>query len=415
MNYQNAIDVTGNNSANTSTAGFKASRVTFKSTFESMLSGLGSNSVGHGVGINTIDRDMSPGMIENTDVYSDLAITGEGFFIVGAYDSGEDGSLLKKDLYLTRVGKFDVLANQELVQGDLGLSLVGLPSDYDINDPNADIIPKNLPSIQEMLNMTAQQKAEYIDGLKPLELAKFSILKPKPSSKLDFFGTLNSLSGFDPMTFELTSASDPEVSYKVRFTFSRETQDLENFFSSEKSYTWKAEVIEWPSDTLKPSISPSTDQLVVSENGEILSLNNSVPDILSLDIGGEVFSLNKADFQSRANYTLPQTTSYTNIFDSKGKEQVLPVGFEKLSTGKWLFRPSADNPEIASISFVGDNGTYPVNDPLNPSKDMYRGLIDFTEGGYVSSVKLMDVEGNVIEDTPSKIIVQYLDGSEQEI
>ncbi len=79
----NAMSVIGNNIANNNTIGFKAGRTLFADLLSSSVAGSGGTSqVGRGVGLSTIDNRFSQGTFENTEVNSDLAIEGEGFFIV---------------------------------------------------------------------------------------------------------------------------------------------------------------------------------------------------------------------------------------------------------------------------------------------------------------------------------------------
>ena len=92
--HQTRMDVIGNNIANVNTVGFKSSRATFQEVFSQTLRGAGapdSNTgrggtnpmqVGLGLGLASIDTIMTTGSIQRTDNPTDLAIGGEGFFIV---------------------------------------------------------------------------------------------------------------------------------------------------------------------------------------------------------------------------------------------------------------------------------------------------------------------------------------------
>src|SRR5262249_3424202 len=95
---ETTIDVVGNNLANSSTVGFKSSRVEFATQFLQTQS-LGSAPVGNsggtnprqiglGVQVSAIAPDFTQGTIQISSNPSDLAIQGDGFFIVQA-SSGE--------------------------------------------------------------------------------------------------------------------------------------------------------------------------------------------------------------------------------------------------------------------------------------------------------------------------------------
>ncbi|TVQ66278.1 MAG: flagellar hook protein FlgE [Balneolaceae bacterium] len=89
--FQTKMDVIGNNIANVETAGFKSSRVSFAEMMNQRLGRPGgggesspqlSNQVGLGVRVSSIDRDFSQGALQTTGRTTDLALEGDGFFVV---------------------------------------------------------------------------------------------------------------------------------------------------------------------------------------------------------------------------------------------------------------------------------------------------------------------------------------------
>ena len=97
------LDVVSNNIANASTVGFKASRAQFAEIYANSVSG-GSNA-GQGVELTEIRADFSQGSLDFTGSGLDLAISGNGFFIVsngGASEYTRAGSFqVDRDGYLT--------------------------------------------------------------------------------------------------------------------------------------------------------------------------------------------------------------------------------------------------------------------------------------------------------------------------
>ena len=78
-----AMSVIGNNLANTNTVGFKGSRTVFADLLSSSINGSGGASqVGRGVGMSKVDQVFSQGTFESTESGLDVAIEGEGFFIL---------------------------------------------------------------------------------------------------------------------------------------------------------------------------------------------------------------------------------------------------------------------------------------------------------------------------------------------
>ncbi|HUN65407.1 MAG TPA: flagellar hook protein FlgE [Bacteroidota bacterium] len=128
-NHQLMMDVIGNNIANINTVGFKASRVTFDEMFSQTLEGGtqptdgngGSDPIQVGLGMATGSVSMlfSQGNIETTGNSTDLAIQGNGFFIVK-----QDGKQ-----YYTRDGSFSFDANGDLVNGSTGAIVQGKLAD----------------------------------------------------------------------------------------------------------------------------------------------------------------------------------------------------------------------------------------------------------------------------------------------
>ncbi|PUU87850.1 flagellar hook protein FlgE [Halanaerobium congolense] len=123
--HQQMMDVTGNNIANVNTIGFKSSRVTFKEMLSQTLKGAsrpsenraGTNpqQIGLGVGLGSIDNDMSSGNLQSTGKTSDVAIQGDGFFVL------QDGD----QKYYTRAGNFNFDAQGNLYSGISGLKVLG--------------------------------------------------------------------------------------------------------------------------------------------------------------------------------------------------------------------------------------------------------------------------------------------------
>ncbi|MBW8001538.1 MAG: flagellar hook-basal body complex protein [Planctomycetes bacterium] len=118
--HQKMLDVAGNNLANVNTTGFKASRVIFSELLSETLQkasqptdtvgGTNPQQMGSGVGVAGISPDMAQGSFLSTGIALDLAIEGEGYFVLN------DGS---KDVY-TRAGAFAVDENKILVDPATG-------------------------------------------------------------------------------------------------------------------------------------------------------------------------------------------------------------------------------------------------------------------------------------------------------
>ena len=115
--HQTMMDVVGNNIANVNTPGYKGSRATFQEALAQTIRGAsgptdelaGTNPMQVGLGsiVDDITGNFSQGALENTGRTGDLAIEGEGFFIV----EGEEES------FYTRDGSFSFDASGALTTG----------------------------------------------------------------------------------------------------------------------------------------------------------------------------------------------------------------------------------------------------------------------------------------------------------
>ncbi len=139
------IDVIGNNLANSQTVGFKSSDVVFGTQFLQTLSlgagptpnngGTNPRQIGLGVQVAEIAADHNQGTIEISSSSSDLAIQGDGFFIV----EGAEGERL-----YTRNGIFKLNSDAELVNAT-GQRLLGYGVDEQFRLQKSQLQPLSVP------------------------------------------------------------------------------------------------------------------------------------------------------------------------------------------------------------------------------------------------------------------------------
>lgn len=141
-----AMSVIGNNLANTNTIGFKGARTIFSDLLSSSINGSGGFSqVGRGVNVSKVDNIYSQGTFEGTESSTDVAIEGEGFFLLqepgdettyysraGAFRFDENGYLVNPEGFRVQGKQYDI--NGALVAGD--------PSDIQVQ--NTGLIAANV-------------------------------------------------------------------------------------------------------------------------------------------------------------------------------------------------------------------------------------------------------------------------------
>jgi flagellar hook protein FlgE len=115
------LNVTSNNIANVATTGFKFSRTEFGDIYAISPFGNSPTSVGNGVQIDNVSQQFTQGNFDFTDSSLDLAISGQGFFVVSQDNSGTNRAY-------SRAGEFRVNADGYIVNND-GRYLQAFPVD----------------------------------------------------------------------------------------------------------------------------------------------------------------------------------------------------------------------------------------------------------------------------------------------
>lgn len=176
---QRNMDVIGNNVANVNTIGYKASRVSFSDAFNLTLRqpapGSGNTTptpplqVGMGVTTSSIKNLFTQGALTQTNVPTDLAILGDGFFLVKDPVNGQ--------VYVTRAGDFRLDENGYLVTssgmrvqgysdsalssiGDIKIDTQGAPEG---TDPNA-VVANFTISPDGKINVILSDGTQFVRG-----------------------------------------------------------------------------------------------------------------------------------------------------------------------------------------------------------------------------------------------------------
>ncbi|AEX86286.1 flagellar hook-basal body protein [Marinitoga piezophila KA3] len=217
-NFQTQLDVIGNNISNVNTVGYKTSRVTFQNTLSQTLSesrgasgqfgGINPTQVGLGSKIASIDKIMTQGSLQNTGNKTDMAIKGDGFFVLS------DG--LTK--YFSRAGNFTLDSEGHFVNPSSGMKLQGW---------NAKI---------------TETGKRYIDSNEPIQDITISpnlVMEARETTFLNLADNLNSDVGIKETTMTIKSSSGDVV--PVKFTFERIMSEQ---YKDRIVYRWHAQSID---------------------------------------------------------------------------------------------------------------------------------------------------------------------------
>jgi len=181
--YSNAISVIGNNIANVNTTGFKESRGNFADVLSASSGTGGTLQIGRGVLVGNVSPVFTQGAFQSTSLPGDLAIDGDGFFIVK--DPKTNALLYTRNgnFALNRDGK---LANPEglIVQGfNVDSSGNALPLVEDINISGQSFPPKksanatvqvSLDSTAPLINDPITGTVAAFDPANPVKTSQFS-------------------------------------------------------------------------------------------------------------------------------------------------------------------------------------------------------------------------------------------------
>ena len=195
LQHQLKMDVISNNIANVNTTAFKAQRATFQDllshTLKSALGprgalgGTNANQVGMGVMLGSIDTLMTQGTLEATGRATDIAIQGDGFFMME-----------KNNVQVfTRDGNFSLDSSKNLVDSAGGYYVQGWNVGNNSTNPDPFAIDTSLPTTQIDLPIGVKKMAkatttvEYASNINADSLVRqpnFSQMRVRPGNSSDW-------------------------------------------------------------------------------------------------------------------------------------------------------------------------------------------------------------------------------------
>ncbi|MGE5507374.1 MAG: flagellar hook protein FlgE [Chitinophagales bacterium] len=271
-NHQIRLDVIGNNIANVNTIGFKESRCNFRDVLYQTVSGASSpqggrgginpKQVGLGVSVGSIDAVMTQGNIESTGRNTDLAIEGDGFFILG-----DDNGIQ----YYTRAGAFSLDTEGNLINAGNGLKVVG----WTPTGGAGALDPDNaLPGF--------------------IQIKRGEEMPPSATTAVDYIGNLDSRA----------SVGDTRTAQKTIYDSLGNTHELTITFTKTNDNEWS-----WTASTSDPSITvddgsgvPATGSIYFTTGGAFSSTNPATSTVHLTGIAGADDISMTLDFTSLTQY-----------------------------------------------------------------------------------------------------------------
>ncbi|EQA70952.1 flagellar hook-basal body protein [Leptospira noguchii serovar Panama str. CZ214] len=288
------MDVIGNNISNVNTHGFKTERVTFQDMISQELrgasepkeniGGVNPQQVGLGSLIAAIDKIMTQGSLQTTGKNTDVAVSGEGFFIV------KDGD---KQFY-TRAGAFNLDKNGYYVNPANGLKVQGWNSRLD------------------------DKGNKYINSAASIEDIIIPVYSKEPAratSQIDFKSNLNSSAPAvppDATQEEITAMiNDPDPKMRrghVTTINTFDDQGIQREFKMEfykvRDNTWKARLNMTDSTQLSVDVSGTGGQNTQLPGNVELEFGFT-PDGKLVYVSDGVDSMNSGKLNAKVSFRIP--------------------------------------------------------------------------------------------------------------
>lgn len=171
---QSQLDVTSNNIANVETIGFKESRAIFGDIYANSQFGNSNTAIGNGVLLQSVSQLFNQGNLNFTSQALDLAISGEGFFVISP------DQISQERLY-SRAGAFGVNANGFVVNSagqflqvfpvnaDGSVTATALSSTVPLQLPDTAGAPQATAEVEIGVNLPANATNLSVDAFNPAQ------------------------------------------------------------------------------------------------------------------------------------------------------------------------------------------------------------------------------------------------------
>jgi len=169
------LSIIGDNIANSNTIGFKAGRAAFEDALTQSVIG-GTGEIGLGARLKSVQKILTQGALTSTGLATDLALQGNGFFVVRGNYNGQSAS------FYTRAGQFTIDQDGYLVnlgglrvQGfsaDASGAVAGLPGDLLVGTASAQ--PQQTTEVDFKANLSSDAPIQTFSLTDPLNTSSFN-------------------------------------------------------------------------------------------------------------------------------------------------------------------------------------------------------------------------------------------------
>ncbi|HRV70994.1 MAG TPA: flagellar hook-basal body complex protein [Thermovirgaceae bacterium] len=311
--HQTLLDVVGDNISNANTAGFKKSSVNFQELMSQTeksatapgaeKGGSNPNQIGLGMSIGSVIVDHSQGNINYTGAKGDIAIEGDGFFVV------EQGS----NKVYTRAGAFILDGNGDMVQSGTGSRLQGFTMSDDPLNPGNKIVGTSLNDINIPVGQKIPAKATTTAGFRCNLDSRVGTILPMGLSGNDvvFQGTIGNVQ-YDSITFSKGTGLNDFI--RATFTNAAGSQTTVNLPIAGINPTFGL-----------PVLTPTTADLSGPASNDTISFDDTTGQVSVVSSGGTV--LWTGDLGAALDYHV------VNISDGSGGTLQYLAHFDDIASG----------------------------------------------------------------------------------
>ena len=242
------LDVLSNNIANAKTTGFKKSQATFEDVYADKVSFGPSGKIGHGSINGDVRMMRSQGALEETGQVLDLAIEGEGMFIVG-----EAGDNLESNAYFTRDGSFQI-DDAGFISSSEGLRLKSLTMGdiqvpASIIDGGATLFLTSI-SIDETGSINAQFGETVPLVLDQIGMAQFSDINQLQENGRNLFRATNASGGAE-VSAPFSGANGKIVSGALEMSNTNMTRELTTMIQAQQAFSGSSRLLQSETEMLR--------------------------------------------------------------------------------------------------------------------------------------------------------------------
>ncbi len=342
-----ALSVIGNNIANLSTVGFKSSKASFADLISSSISGgSGAIQTGIGVALTSVQGNFSQGSLATSTNVLDLAIDGNGFFIV---EDAQGGT------FYSRAGLFRLDKNNNVVD-PTGFKLQGFLADTtgtitgtigDISLPTTTASPRATTTAFVAANLNSSTTQTGVSA---------NVVGSAAS-------TTTTAAGNNSFTINLNGDGAQTVTVANGLTGSALATAIQNAvraltpadpFKSAAYSGFTATVNSANVFTFRSGITGTTNNASSSTGTVVVAANGADTLAANLNMTAGT-STTGTDFQlANPSATSDFTTSITT-FDSLGNSHLLTTYFTKIGDNTWNYNVVASTSDVVTANYHSSN------------------------------------------------------------